>query len=277
MPRGRRMRNARNPYGSMGGYVDTGVRGRNLGRMGNMGFPYDMAGGNMMYANNNDMARGGRGRSDRNQGSNDYNNNYNNDYAYNDMERGNRQDGHYPMEQGSMYYPIEAMGRFSGYWGEMQDHARGGGRGRGRDRRMDMGYEDMRMGMDGAYYPQELRYRNDFAGDFGERLSKQELEEWKKELLQKVEEKDKHFFEVSNIIPKAKQLGAQMKEYNEEELIVTTALVYNDYCKTGKKYVGNNLDFFIEIAKDWLEDKTSEITGGEKLAVYYDCIVIGEY
>jgi hypothetical protein len=158
-------------------------------------------------------------------------------------------DGHYPMGQGSTYYPIEAMGRFTGYWGEPEgDYARGG--------RYDYGY--------------------DYAGDYGEKLTKEELEEWKKKLLKEVDEKEKQFFTKEHIGQKARQMGVEMKDYNEEELVVATAMVYTDYCKTVKKYIGNNMDFFIEIARDWLEDKDSELKGGEKLAVYHDCIIMGD-
>jgi hypothetical protein len=174
-------------------------------------------------------------------------------YDYGDMRRGGR-DGHYPMVQG--YMPIEAMGRFTGYWGEPEnDYARGRG----------MNYRDYRYD-----------HNADYAGDYGERLTKEELEEWKHKLLKEVEEKDKHFFTKEQIGQKARQMGVEMKDYNEEELVVTTAMVYADYCKTGKKYVGNNMDFYIEIARDWLEDKDSELKGGEKLAVYHDCIIMGD-
>ena len=91
-----------------------------------------------------------------------------------------------------------------------------------------------------------------------------------------VDDKEKQFFTKEQISQKARQMGVEMKDYNEEELGVTTAMVYTDYCKTAKKYIGNNMDFFIELARDWLEDKDTEVKGGEKLAIYYDCIVEGE-
>ena len=53
-------------------------------------------------------------------------------------------------------------------------------------------------------------------------------------------------------------------------------MVYTDYCDTIKKYVGNNMDIYVGLAKDWLEDKDSELKGSERLAVYKDCIIEGE-
>ena len=162
-------------------------------------------------------------------------------------------DGHYGERQDN-FRPVEAMGYFTGYYGG-EDYARGG-RGRGRD----YGYD----------------YNYDYAGDYGENLTKDELEEWKMKLMKEVDEKDKHFFTKENISSKARAFGAQMKDYNEEELCLVTLMMYTDYCKTIKKFVGANMDIYIELAKDWLEDKDSELKGSERLAVYHDCIIEGE-
>lgn len=267
MPRGRMM-DMRNPYGSEGGYVVSSRRRGRRDRAMSRGMDYaydrrDYRGGDYEYNSRrgdrayseqdyergrrdyesmgqSDMARGdygdmrGRGR--------DYG-----DYEE-DMARGRRgRDGHYPMVQG--YMPIEAMGRFTGYYGMGEDdYARG--------RNYDYGY--------------------DYAGDYGERLTEAELEEWKKKLLKEVDEKDKQFFTKERISQKAKQMNVEMKDFSEDELVVATAMVYTDYCKTAKKYIGSNMDFYIEIARDWLNDKDSELKGGEKLAVYHDCIIMGD-
>lgn len=196
-----------------------------------------------------------------------------NDYAYSEQDyaRGRREyesgrqsdmarrdyddmrDMHYGERQGH-FRPVEAMGYFTGYYGG-EDYARGG-RGRGRD----YGYD----------------YNYDYAGDYGEGLTKDELEEWKMKLMKEVEDKDKNFFTKENISSKAKAFGAQMKDYNEEELCLVTLMMYTDYCKTIKRFVGANMDIYIELAKDWLEDKDSELKGSERLAVYHDCIIEGE-
>ena len=274
MPRGSRLRDylmrrdGRNPYGSEGGYV-TSRRSRRDRGMDYADYRRDYRGGDYEYGSRrSDMAYS---EQDMARGRRDYESMGQSDMAYDNMDmrrrrnsRGqymsdrtyeNEMDGHYPMSQGSTYYPIEAMGRFTGYWGEPEgDYARGG-------------RYDMRSRYDYGY---------DYAGDYGEKLTKEELEEWKKKLLKEVDEKEKQFFTKEHIGQKARQMGVEMKDYNEEELVVTTAMVYTDYCKTAKKYIGNNMDFFIEIARDWLEDKDSELKGGEKLAVYYDCIIMGE-
>ena len=164
-------------------------------------------------------------------------------------------DMHYGERQGN-FRPVEAMGYFTGYYGGGQDMARGRHRDYGYDYNYDYGY--------------------DYAGDYGENLTKEELEHWKKKLMKEVDEQDKHFFESGVISQKARQMGAEMKHYNEDELALVTLMVYTDYCKTIKKYVGGNMDIYIELAKDWLEDKDSALKGSERLAVYYDCIIEGE-
>lgn len=164
-------------------------------------------------------------------------------------------DGHYGAE-GKTYYPIEAMGRFNGYWGmPEEDYGRYDMRGRGG--RRDYGY-----------------YGEDY-GDYGESLTSEELEHWKKKLMKEVDEKDKHFFEPQNIEQKARQMGVQMKDYKPEELAIVALMLYTDYCKTLKKYVGSNMDIYVDMAKDWMSDPDSEMKGSERLAVYHDEIIMG--
>ena len=288
-------RDGRNPYGSRGGYVVSSRRGRrDRARMGS-----DM---------NRDYARSGRGRSGRSRdyrgqdyameyedavgyredptlyrniereeqkyektGAMERDSAYDMRYDYGDMRR--MRDYHMSGE-GKTYYPIEAMGTFSGYYGigeedYASDYARGGrsgGRGRrgGRDYGYDYGYD----------YNYDYGY--DYAGDYGETLGKEELEKWNKKLMKEIEPKDHQFFSKENISQKAKQMGIKFDEFSEEELALTTAMVYSDYCMTIKPLVGSNMDVYIKLAKDWLTDPDAAVKGGEKLAVYHDCIVEGE-
>lgn len=158
-------------------------------------------------------------------------------------------DGHYGQE-GRTYYPIEAMGTFNGYYGMPE---------------RDYGRYDMR-GRD---------IRGDY-GDYGESLTREDIEEWKYKLMKDIDEKDKHFFEPQNIEQKARQLGVEMKDYKPEELAITAMFLYTDYCKTLKKYIGANMDVYVELAKDWLTDPDSALKGSERLAVYHDEIVTGD-
>lgn len=150
-------------------------------------------------------------------------------------------DGHYSSE-GKTYYPIEAMGTFNGYWGQ----------------------------------PQRDYGRYDMGGDYGETLTREELDEWKHKLMKEVEDKDRHFFEPQNIEQKAKQMGIDMRDVKPEEFATVVLMLYTDYCKTIKRYVGANMDVYIDLAKDWLFDPDSAIKGSKRLAVYHDEIVDGD-
>lgn len=257
-----RMRDGRNPYGSRGGYVVSGRRSRRRDRGMHEEYSYDQS----------MMEDGRRRRNARGQYMSDkaYEHEPSMRRDYDDMARESSDYGSFHEERG--FKPVEAMGYFTGYYGGGEDYARGG---------RDYGDYNYDMRYDGNYPMPRMDYRGrdyryDYGGDYGESLTREELEHWKKKLMQEVDEKDKQFFTKEMIGQKAHQIGAEMKDYNEEELVVATAMVYTDYCKTVKKYAGNNMDIYIELAKDWLEDKDAAIKGGEKLAVYYDCVVEGE-
>ncbi|MBP3573885.1 MAG: hypothetical protein J6J71_04685 [Prevotella sp.] len=204
---------------------------------------------------NYDMARGGDMRSMDYRGG-DYRGGQMSDRGdYGDMRRG---DGHHYPEQmgGQTYYPIEAMGRFNGYWGMPQEDY-----GRGRD----YGYGDMRGRRDYGDYGY-----SDY-GDYGETLSEKELEEWCHKLKSQLDEREKQMFSKEMIAQKAKQMGKPMEGFGEKELEVATLMVYTDY----KNSIGQNPDLAIKLAYDWLTDKDVKVKGAEKLAVYYDEIVMG--
>lgn len=238
------------PRNSRGEFTRRGGRGRSRRDRG-MDYGYGDMRGRGDYAGQ-DMARGGRSR-----GRNDYG-----DYEM---------DGHhYPQGQGSTYYPIEAMGRFNGYWGvHEQDYARGD--------RGDMGYRNYDMrGRDYGYPMYDMRGGRDYGyddyGDYGETLSEKELEHWCEKLKKQLDDQEKQMFHKDMISQKAKSMGMQMKDFGEKELEVATLMVYTDY----KRTIGKNPDMAIRLAYDWLTDDDVAVKGAEKLAVYYDCIVEGD-
>lgn len=232
-----RRKDGRNPYGSRGGYVDS-QRDRNM--RGDYGYNSDY--------NRNDYAE------------HDYrydyaSNSQRQDYANNrDYEQNSRRD------MGTRY-PFNVEGEFGRYDGHypyphypmMYDY--------------NMDYRDR-----GRY---DYRGRNDY-GDMGETLGKEELEKWKKRLMKELEEKDKQFFTKEMISQKARTMGIKMDNFNEEELLVASLMMYTDYCKALKPFVGSNMEIYIAMAKAFLTDEDASVKGGEKLAVYHDCIVEGE-
>jgi hypothetical protein len=176
-------------------------------------------------------------------------------YHYNpmgDMAHGEYgYDGHYQHGRQSGYEPVEFMGYCQGYYGSPQDY------GRGRD------YGDMRGRRDYGY---DYGYGY---GDYGETLSEKELEHWNKKLMEQLDEREKQMFKKEVIIPKFKQMGIEMKGFNEEELYVETLAQYTDH----KASIGQNPDLAIKLARDFMIDPDSNVKGGERLAVYYDTFV----
>jgi hypothetical protein len=174
------------------------------------------------------------------------------DYSYGQMRDGH----HYPQQQGGQtYYPIEAMGTFNGYYGmPEQDYGRG----------RDYGY-DMRGRRDYG------DYGYDDYGDYGETLSEKELEHWNKKLMEQLDEREKQMFHKDTIMQKFKQMGKPMEGFGEKELYTATIMVYTDY----KQSIGQNVDLSVKLAYDWLTDKDVKVKGAQKLAVYYDEIVMG--
>lgn len=142
-----------------------------------------------------------------------------------------------------------------------------------RDRRImnDGNYFDPMM-YDMPYY--DYNYQDyGYYGDYGKNLSHEELEQWKSMLMRQVDDKDRQTFDINAVTQKAKQMGVQMHNFNEEELVVAMLIVYTDYGKILKQYVGNNMDIYIHLGAAFLNDEDSAVKGSEKLSVYYDCVV----
>ena len=251
MQDGRRMP----PRNSRGEFMSRG-RGRGRGRRGDRGMDYgmypEMQDGRVIrsyptmhpqgdYARgdmNYDMARGEDMRGADYRGG---------DYRGRQMSG----DGHYMHGRQSGYEPVEFMGYCQGYYGSPeQDY----GRGRDYGYRRDYGYD----------------YGYDY-GDYGETLSEKELDEWCHKLKGQLDDREKQMFSKEMITQKAKQMGKQMEGFGEKELEVATLMVYTDY----KNSIGQNPDLAIKLAYDWLTDKDVKVKGAEKLAVYYDEIVMG--
>lgn len=227
----RRMTDGRNPYGSEGGYV---------------------------------VSR--RARGDRRMGR-DYANDYPNRYSDSENQRLNNQREESYMrgrEYDGHYEPIEIMGRFNGYYGGVEDYARG------------MREQDYNYGRDYGYMPyppymMDYGYGRDYAQG-GEYLSDKDLKMWADKLMRDVEEKDKQFLSKENIRKRADEMGIKFDKYSFEEFYVVVLMKYTDHCKT----LGTaNMDIYLKLAKDFFEDPDTALRYGEKLAAYYYDIVEG--
>ena len=249
----RMMADGRNPYGSRGGYVTSRrsrrMRDRAMREDYAMDRPHD-------YGHEHEMD-GRRRRNARGQYMADrtYENEMSMHRDYTDMPS-ERDYGSFHEERG--FRPVEAMGYFTGYYGGGEDYARGGRRDYGYDHNYDMRGRD---------------YRYDYAGDYGENLTKEELDHWRKKLEKEVgDEQSKNFFKKENIEQKARQMGIEMKHFNADELALASYMVYSDYCKSLKPYVGQSMDVFVKMGEEFLNDPDSAVKGGEKLALYYEMV-----
>lgn len=224
-------------------------------RMRDMRNPYGSRGG---YVRDSRMGRDMRG----DYRGRDYN--YGNDYLsdnevygyrehptlYDNVEReqlkyekSNPDGGYdYGYDAGS-YYPFDVRGSFSRY-----------------DARMDRRY-DYARGRDRRY---------DYAS--GNYLDEDELMDWQDDLMEQLDEKDKQLLKKDMIMKKAMEMGVKYNKFNEDEFYTTVLMLYSDY----KNSLGSsNVDMYLKLAKDWLEDKDAEVQGGEKLAAYYESVVAG--
>ena len=87
--------------------------------------------------------------------------------------------------------------------------------------------------------------------------------------MSQLDEREKQMFRKEAIIPKFKQMGIEMKDFNEEELYTITLAKYTDH----KQSIGQNPDLAIKLARDFMIDQDSNTKGSERVAIYYDTFV----
>ena len=148
-------------------------------------------------------------------------------------------------------------------------------RGRYNDYDYDMNRDydyDMRRDYDYGYSEDERRGR-DYASKDGKHLTDDELMEWTKQLYQDLSESEKALFTKMIVERKAKEMGIKFDKFSFEEFYATVLMLVTDY----KDALGaTNNEHYIKLAKLWLCDEDAEVQYGEKLAAYYDAIVVGE-
>lgn len=213
-------------------------RDRNMGNMISDGRnPYGSRGGYVTSSR--------RGR-DRAMDYGDYNQQpYNGmDYRYNaqypnaDYHMGGQQYGQYPMPMYEMYGVGGIQPMYDYNQGYMNDYARGRGR--------DYGY--------------------DYASNEEDKEWEEHLHKW----IEKLKKYDKFNMPKEEIINKAKSMGVKFDKYNEHEFVATYYMMMSDYPS-----IMSDPHLALVMAKDFLEDKDSELKGSEKLCAYYYEIVKG--
>ena len=184
-----------------------------------------------------DMARGGRGS----RGGRDYEG-YEEDMRRRDMRERESQDYgrdyHYPYGGGMGYgYPPYDYG-------------------------YDMARNDMRGGRD---------YGDDDM-EFG-KMSKKDYEHWKKELKNEDGSHGEHW-KKEQLEQVARQMGIDVHSLGGiDVLAMTVNMMYSDYCAVAKKYGVDRPEYYVDLAKAFLQDKDYKGDGEQKLWYYYQCIV----
>lgn len=62
--------------------------------------------------------------------------------------------------------------------------------------------------------------------------------------------------------------------YDSLSFWVAMNMIYSDYSKVAEKINANNMDFYVYMTKAFLDDKDSRSQGGQKLAKYYEYVVL---
>ena len=105
-------------------------------------------------------------------------------------------------------------------------------------------------------------------------LSKRDIIDWKKDLINADGTKGEHF-QKEPIMQAAKDMGIDFSEFEPKTLCLTANMLYSDYCGVLRGYVPTDKELYIYVgmAKAFLDDPDSEYEGDEKLAAYYHCVV----
>ena len=118
-------------------------------------------------------------------------------------------------------------------------------------------------------------YGYDYGMDYGHgaKLDKEELEEWDHKLMKNMDEKSKEMLKKDRIIKKAEEMGIKFDHFTQDEFYTTVLMMYADHCDS---FGSASVETYMRMAKDFLMDDDVAYKHGEKLAVYYDEIVMGE-
>ena len=109
-----------------------------------------------------------------------------------------------------------------------------------------------------------------------ERLTHRELKHWKNSIIN-FDGTHGGRFNHEEVEEHAHQMGIDFTHYSPYELCMTANMLYSDYGQVLSRYIpSHDIKCYIHLAKAFLEDKDTAVKGWEKLAKYYDEIVIDD-
>lgn len=146
-------------------------------------------------------------------------------------------------------------------------------RGRSADRYADR-YSDDDYDEYDDYDDDDYHSSMDGGGDDMFYLSKRDMMEWKKDLVNADGTQGEHF-QKEPLMQAAKDMGIDFSEFEPKTLCLTANMLYSDYCAVLRGYIPSDKELYIYVgmAKAFLDDPDSEYEGDEKLAAYYHCVV----
>lgn len=129
-----------------------------------------------------------------------------------------------------------------------------------------------RYGMGGSRY-----YGRDRGMDYGEmqygKLSKEDMEKWKHKLENADGSHGEHF-KKEQLEPVVRQMNIDIERMGGMDVFcMAVNMMYADYCAVARKFGVDRIEYYVELAKAFMEDKDFAGKGEEKLWLYYKCIV----
>lgn len=148
------------------------------------------------------------------------------------------------------------------------------------NRRSDYTHQEPYYGSYGRDYEHSQQsydrgYNEVKGSDYGEMkygiLTDEDIRKWSNALLNSDGTTGKHFKkdQIEHII---KQKGINLHHIDEEVFCMTVNMLYADYCGVAKSFGVSVPEFYVELAKAFLEDKDFHGEPEEKLWLYYKCI-----
>lgn len=131
-------------------------------------------------------------------------------------------------------------------------------------------------GMD--YRMDSRRDYGDYRGDYRDYATESdygnEEEEYKKllhEWTEKLKKKDRIKVSKEQVLRQAKNMKIEFKDFDEEEFYAIYLMHISDYPEKSNDY-----NYYISMAKDWLEDDDVYYKGGDKVCSYLYATVLGK-
>lgn len=140
-------------------------------------------------------------------------------------------------------------------------------------RNYDRDYEDRE-------YRRDRGYDRDYDRDYGEtqygKMSRKDIEKWKHSLMNADGTHGEHF-RKEQIEPVIKKADIDIERMGGMDVFcIAVNMMYADYCKVAKKYGVSHIEYYVDLAKAFLEDEDFHGKPEEKLWLYYKCIAESE-